>query len=139
MKRRFPFLAILVLIAALAATAIASAETAGSSAAHRGFDLGFDGKYRHGRPVKVKNFTFSGIDVKCDSGDTTASNSGNPLPAMKVKQRKFGGTFKDQGMKTAVTGKYNKALSKVKGTLQVTGKVGGLKRCDSGVVKWVTN
>jgi hypothetical protein len=139
MKRCVPFLSLVVLLTALAGGGAASAETAQSDAAHRGFLLGFDGKYRHGRPVKVKNFTFSEVDVKCTDGDTTASNSANPLPAMKVKHRKFGGTFRDQGMKTAVTGKYSKTLSKVTGTLHVTGKVGGLKGCDSGVVHWVTN
>jgi hypothetical protein len=112
--------------------------TAGVSS--RGFDLGFDGKYRHGHPVKVKNFTFSFIDVKCDGGAATqASNSDAPLPAMKVKRRKFHGAFNDHGMKTAVTGKYAKSLKKVTGTLRVTGKVGGLTHCDSGTVRWETN
>ena len=137
MKRCVSYFSLLVLLLALAGTASVSATGSERATHERGFDLGFDGKYRHGKPVKVKNFTFSAFTVDCDEGSKTDASA--TLPAMKVKRRAFGDTFKDQGMKTAVTGKYNKALTKVKGTLRVRGKVNGLKGCDSGVVEWVTN
>ena len=137
MKRYISYFSLLALLVALAGTATVSASGSERAAHQRGFDLGFDGKYRHGKPVKVKNFTFSAFTVDCADGNKT--DASDTLPAMKVKRRKFHGTFKDHGMKTIVHGKYNKALTKVKGTLQVKGKVNGLQGCDSGAVDWVTN
>lgn len=132
MKRSF-VVAVLILTALFSASALAS----GSSSVKGGFLLGFDAKYSHGKPKKVKNFHYSSLPLKCSQGNPSAS--GGPLPSMRVKRRKFHGTFRDHGTKTEVHGRYNKALSKVKGTLQVSGKYAGFKGCDSGKVKWVTN
>lgn len=128
-------LLVLVLIAVAAFAATAGAE---SSHSKGGFSLGFDGKYRHHKPVKVKNFQFSSLPIKCDQGDSSASSNGS-LPSMKVKHLKFHGTFRDHGTRTEVHGRYNKQLTKVKGTLRLSGKYSGLTGCDSGAVKWVTN
>lgn len=51
----------------------------------------------------------------------------------------FKGRFNRAGTKTVVKGKYNGKLTKVKGTLRVTGLYAGYTKCDSGKLKWVTN
>src|SRR6476619_1975526 len=43
--------------------------------------------------VKVKNFIFDGIPADCDVGTVLFNNNSQPLPAMKVKQGSFHGSF----------------------------------------------
>jgi hypothetical protein len=103
-------------------------------------DVGFTGTYKHGQPVLVTEFTYYSVVLKCKEGQTTASNSGSPLPGMKVNdQGVFKGRFSDAGTKTLVKGKYNAALTKVTGTLRIKGKYAGYTGCDSSKLKWVTN
>jgi hypothetical protein len=127
-KRLLP---VLVLIFSLASVAEAAAPSA---------DVSFDGTYKDGRPVEVTSFTYYSVSLACKEGPATASNSGSPLPAMKVNGKgKFKGKFNSGGAKTAVTGRYNRKLTKVRGTLKIKGSYGGYTGCDSGKLKWVTN
>jgi hypothetical protein len=103
-------------------------------------DVGFDGNYKHQRPVEVTDFTYYSVALKCNEGPTTASNSASPLPSMSVNSEgKFKGKFSADGIKTVVKGKYARDLSKVSGTLQIKGDYAGYTKCDSGKLKWVTN
>jgi len=123
-------------VAALAALALAGSATA--AAGTGSFPLSFIGIYRGAEPVKVKKFQFSGAPVRCAEGVTTYSTT-RPLPRMKVRDRRFSGTFVRKGVRIRVVGKYKRNLSKVTGTLKVTGKVGGYTRCSSGKVRWKTS
>jgi hypothetical protein len=121
-------------VAALSASALAGPATA----ARPSFPLSFVGIYKNGTPVKVKKFQFAGAPVQCAQGLTSYSTP-KPLPAMKVKNREFSGTFENKGTKVRVTGKYKRNLQKVTGTLKVTGKVGSYTDCASGKMTWKTN
>jgi hypothetical protein len=124
---------------ALTAVAFAATGLAGPAAASAGskFPLSFISVTRGDKPVKVKRFQFTGAPVQCAEGTTTYSTP-RPLARMKVKHRKFSGTFTKRGTKIRVTGKYKRNLSKVRGTLKVTGKVDGYTRCNSGKLRWKT-
>ncbi|HET6831925.1 MAG TPA: hypothetical protein VFH44_11315 [Solirubrobacterales bacterium] len=124
--------------AAITAVALAAIGLAGPAAASTGgFPLSFISVTRGDKPVKVKRFQFSGAPVKCAEGTTTYSTQ-RPLSRMKVRHREFGGTFTRRGTRIRVTGKYKRNLSKVTGTLKVTGKVDGYTRCSSGRLRWKT-
>jgi hypothetical protein len=131
MKRVLSVLVLVLVLCLVPVTALASKPKA---------DVGFDGTYKHGQPVLVTDFTYYSVGLKCKEGPATASNSGSPLPEMKVNdQGVFKGRFNDAGTKTVVKGKYNRALTKVTGTLRVKGNYSGYTACDSGKLKWVTN
>ena len=124
-------------LAALAVTIAAAVALAGpAAAAGPSFPIGFIGVYKpDGTPVKVKKFQFGNAPVQCAEGATSYSTP-KPLPALKVKDREFSGTFENKGTKVRVTGKYKRNLKKVTGTLKISGRVGGYTNCTSGKMDW---
>ncbi len=52
------------------------------------------------------------------------------------KKLKFKGTLVADGVKSKVTGKYKRNLSKITGTLKATGDTGGFTNCSSGKIRW---
>ena len=122
--------------ALLVAAPLAGARTEGKLTA---FNLSFVGIYKHGKPVKVKNFMYFSIPLECTEGGTAYSPSAKFEPMKVNDRRKFKGTLKVDGITSKVVGRYKRDLSKVTGTLRATGSFNAFTGCDSGKVRWVTN
>ena len=123
-----------ILIAVLASTALVAVPSAGAKAT--AFTLSFDGVYKAGKPIAVKNFVYSNLLLTCDEGSTTYS-APKRFPKMNVNEDlKFRGTLVVRGVRSKVVGKYRKDLSKVTGTLKASGDLRGLTNCSSGKAPW---
>jgi hypothetical protein len=133
--------ATIVLAACAAAGLLVAAPLAGARTERKltAFNLSFVGVYKHGKPVKVKNFVYSSIPLVCDE-DTTAYSPSEKFEPMRVNdERRFRGTLKVDGITSKVVGRYKRDLSKVTGTLRARGSFDTFTGCDSGEVRWVTN
>ena len=129
-----------ILLAACAAAALlVAAPLAGARTETKltAFSLSFDGVYKHGKPVKVKNFMYSSIPLDCTEGGTTYSPSAKFKPMKVNRKLKFKGTLKVDGITSKVVGKYKRNLSKITGTLKATGSFDMFTGCNSGRVRWV--
>jgi len=140
MKCRRTTLVAMIVIVATAALAAAPLTGAGASPAGKrllAFGLSFDGIYKHGKPVKVRNFVYSNLALQCNEGQTTYSPSAKFKPMDVNRKRRFKGTLKVDGMTSKVVGRYKRNLSKIAGTLKATGSFEGKTGCTSGEVRWV--
>jgi len=137
MSTRFRALAMLpVALLAAAAIVVAPAAAADNGRDVATFSLSFDGVYKKGLPVKVKNFVYSNLPLKCGEG-TTYYSAPQKFKKMKVNAKlKFKGTLAVDGVKSKVVGKYKRNLSKITGTIKASAKTGPLAGCNSGKVKW---
>ncbi len=126
-----------ILVAALMTAALIAAPSAGAGTAKAdAFSLGFDGVYKAGKPVKVKNFVYSNLPLTCTEGSTTYSTP-KKFPKMKLNEKlKFKGTLVAGGVTSKVVGKYKRNLSKITGTLKATGDTNGFTNCKSGKIRW---
>jgi len=108
----------------------------------------FDGAVRNGRVVKVRNFTFNKIPMPCTEGPFALSNTGNPLPPMRVNaQRRFHGDFVDNQTSptqyTHVDGRFSTNYKRATGHFRFHGDLSpevfpptGLHNCDTGRDDW---
>ena len=115
-----------------------AAATAKGGEASISASLGF----HNGKPKSIKRFEIHGLLVACTE-DTITYGAG-PLSAMKIKaDRTFSKNFVFDGgdRKLHVEGKLNRAVTKIKGQLRLTGAWPGdeppLTNCDSGIEKFV--
>ncbi len=132
------------LVALVVATALVAGPIAGAGARTGAsdrlvtFGISFDGVYKKGKPVKVKNLVYSNLNLVCDEGNVIYSPS-KKFPRMDVNRKlKFHGTLKVDGVTSKVAGKYKRDLSKVTGTVRATGDFGGGTNCN-GKIPWQTN
>jgi hypothetical protein len=127
-----------ILVSTVALTLVLGGILAPAASSHRAIEpaVSFGASYIHGQPVKVRHFVYSNVAVSCNEGAATANNFTHPLPAMKIDHRTFEGSIDHRGRQVELTGRYNKQLTKIKGTLRVQGNVAGLTGCDSGRLRW---
>ena len=128
------------LIAIVAAASLAAAPIAGAGNGERlvSFGISFDGVYKRGKPVKVKNLVYSNLGMTCDGGGYIYSPS-KKFPKLDVNRKlKFRGTLKVDGITSRVVGKYKRNLSKVTGTVRATGDTAGRTNC-SAKIEWETD
>jgi hypothetical protein len=140
LKRTAPFLATAAALALLAPAASAErVELRGGSAPKPKVE--FTAVIRDGEPVKVKGFEFKNIILRCTEGNLIVSNKGNPLPGIGVKNNRFGATFKPDGQKVKVNGKFSTDAKTARGKLRIQGDYvdntgAPFTSCDSGKVKF---
>jgi hypothetical protein len=139
LKRITPFLAAAAAVAVLAPAA--AAERIDLRGGGPEPTVEFTAVIRDGEPVKVKGFVFTDIILRCTEGDLIVGNNGNPLPGIKVKKNRFGATFKPDGQKVKVNGKFAKDAKSARGKLRIQGDFvdnsgAPFTSCDSGKVKW---
>jgi hypothetical protein len=148
MKRLF----IGVACAALLVPSLASGSSASSVTGHaKGepqFRITFRIAIRKGKPRKVTNLRFRNAFAECDSGPTPGVEFevGKPgLGPYRVNnRRKFGKTFPVLWSKrgtpngnVTVKGRFNRRITKARGTLRATGSPTGYTGCDTGRIPWV--
>ena len=137
-RRNVSTLIALVAAAALLATPLAGADSDAGGKRLISFGLSFDGVYKRGKPVKVKNLVYSNLGMTCDGGGYIYSPS-KKFPKLDVNRKlKFRGTLKVDGITSRVVGKYKRNLSKVTGTVRATGETAGRTNC-SAKIEWETD
>ena len=124
------------LLALTAVIALAAPSAGVATDRGRPFTLGFESITRDDVPIKVKNFVFKNLPMKCDEGNLLYS-APKRFSIMEVNdRRKFSGKEKFSGVKVKVTGKYKRNLTKVKGTIKAKGKTDGYTDCSSEKLRW---
>jgi hypothetical protein len=108
----------------------------------------FDGGVRNHKVVRVKNFAFDEIPMQCDEGAYAISNTGVPLPTMRVNaQRRFHGEFVDSKTSptqyTHVAGRFSTNYKRATGHFRFHGDFRpstlyptGLHNCDTNTDTW---
>jgi hypothetical protein len=137
--------------AALVATVAFAAVALGAVKHYRGpIEQGghvtFDTKVKHHKTKKVKKFFFFKVKLDCENSPTgdpiLISNKSPiefPIPVMRVRHRKFHGSFYNADFKTRgeVEGKFSDHFRSAEGTLRVHGRpITGFGKCDTGTVDW---
>ena len=106
----------------------------------KGGTIRFLTKVRQDETIKVRQFVFKHVPMKCDDGDSTVGDVGTPPPAMRVNaKRKFHGNFTSEGGRKQlhIAGKVRDHGHKAAGTLRVKGDFGGgSTNCDTGKDHW---
>jgi hypothetical protein len=113
----------------------------------QGGHLTFDTKVKHHKTKKVKKFFFFKVKLECENspppGDPIPISNKSPIefpiPTMKVKHRRFHGSFYNADFKTKgeVEGELTDHFTKAEGTLRVHGRpITGFGKCDTGTVDW---
>jgi hypothetical protein len=117
--------AVLAVCAALLVPSAASAGNSystGSSALERApFTISFTSLTRNGHIVAVKQFKFSGFDIKCDGKPGELRGR---APRRKVVNRKFHSVIHKKTLRIYVKGTFRHHGQKVNGSLRVAGKFG---------------
>jgi hypothetical protein len=97
---------------------------------------------RRGKPRKLVGFQFQGLEVTCT--EETIGYSAGPLSPIRIKgDRTFSKnvSFGGGARKLHVEGKVNRAITKIRGSLRLTGgwpdEEPPLTNCDSGVERFV--
>jgi hypothetical protein len=106
----------------------------------------FDTKVKHHKTKRVKNFFFFKVKLSCENSPNPdpipISNQSPikfPIPAMRVRHRRFHGSFYNADFRTRgeVEGKFTHHYRKAEGTLRVHGHpITGFGKCDTGTVAW---
>jgi hypothetical protein len=140
MKRRYPFVVALAVLALAAPAAAADrVELKGTGSKPT---VGFTAVIRNGEVIKVKKFKFFDIPLQCDQGVLVVNNNSAPLPQMGVSKNEFGDTFTStSGQKVKVSGKFSHHGKSAEGNLRITGDFvdqngAPATNCDSGKVHW---
>jgi hypothetical protein len=146
--RRALFVAALATTLAFAAVALGSVKHY-AGPVEQGGNVTFDTKVRHHRAKRVNSFYFFKLRLTCEKAPPGASNTIKisnkspidfPIPPMKVKHRKFDGSFYKEEFKTRgeVEGEFTNHYRKAAGTLRVHGRPLGAAygNCDSTTVDW---
>jgi hypothetical protein len=112
----------------------------------QGGHVTFDSKVKRHKAKRVKSFFFFKVKLSCEDSPTgdpiPISNKSPielPIPAMKVKHRRFHGSFYKAEFKTRgeVEGTFTDHYSAAHGTLRVHGRpISGFGECDTGTVDW---
>jgi hypothetical protein len=136
------------LVAALAFAAVAmGAIKHYHGTVDQGGTVSFQTKVRHHKAKRVKNFFFYKVTLTCEGGASIPISNRKPLkfpiPPMKVRHRRFHGSFSNSDFKTSgeVHGKFTHHYRKAKGTLRVHGRpLGAMQgKCDTGTDDWTAN
>jgi hypothetical protein len=140
-----------VLVAGLAAALVWVAVAAGAVKDYRGpvkqgGHVTFQTKVKRGKTKRVTSFFFFKVKLSCENSPTgdpiPISNKSPiklPIPAMKVRNRKFHGSFYKAEFKTRgeVDGEFTHHYRTAEGTLRVHGRpINGFGKCDTGTVDW---
>jgi hypothetical protein len=133
------------LIAALAlATTALGAVKRYHGTVTQGGTVSFKTTVKHHRTKNVKSFFFYKVTLSCEGGASIPISNRTPLkfpiPPMKVRHRRFHGSFSNSEFKTSgeVDGKFTDHYRKAEGTLRVHGRPLGAKqgKCDTGTDDW---
>jgi opacity protein-like surface antigen len=138
-----------VLVAGLVVVLACAAVAAGAVKHYRGpveqgGHVTFQTKVKHGKVKNVRQFFFFKVKLSCENGQSIPISNQSPIkfpiPPMKVKHRKFHGSFYKQEFKTRgeVEGEFSDHYRKAAGTLRVHGRPLGSSfgKCDTGTVGW---
>jgi hypothetical protein len=140
-----------VMVAGLVGALAFAAVAAGAVKHYRGpiqqgGHVTFQTKVKHHKTKRVKSFFFFKVKLSCENSPTgdpiPISNKSPikfPIPAMKVKHRKFHGSFYKAEFKTRgeVEGEFSDHYRAAEGTLRVHGRpISGFGKCDTGTVDW---
>jgi hypothetical protein len=133
----------------LVATLVFAAMAFGATKHYRGpiqqgGHVTFDTTVKHHAVKRVKSFFFYKVKLSCEGGQTIPISNKSPIkfpiPAMRVRDRKFHGSFFKAEFKTRgeVEGEFTDHFRKAGGTLRVHGRPLGQQQgdCDTGTVDW---
>lgn len=154
MKRLFVGVACAaLLVPSLASGSSATSVTSAAGHAKRGdeFAIQFTVILRRGKPRKIKKLTFQNALAQCETGGNVDFEFPPPgLGPYKVnKRRRFGRKFPvvwatdtmarrgTANGSVAVKGRFNRRVSRVRGTLRAKGSPEGSTGCDTGRIRWV--
>ena len=88
-----------------------------------------------GRPVRIRNFEFSGLRTECDGGAIVYVR--RSIARIRVRDdRNFAKTVERNGKRIRVTGKVRRN-GVVPGTIRASGDYGQQTNCDSGRIAWI--
>lgn len=115
-----------------------TAGAAGAKKAERAdLSVSFIAVTQNGHPVAVKKVRFRRLTATCTQGDVRLHGR---LPRMPVNHRRFGNTFRSEGHRVEIHGRFRHHNRVAKGTLRLQGKVklNGKRytHCDSGKQRW---
>ena len=112
----------------------------------QGGHVTFDTKVKHHKTKKVKKFFFYKVKLSCENSPqpdplpiSNKSPIEFPIPVMRVRHRKFHGSFFKAEFKTRgeVEGEFSDGFRSAEGTLRVHGRpIQGWGKCDTGTVDW---
>jgi len=127
-----------IALVAIALAGIAPAAASGASytgSFPNGGTMSFNAVTKHGKIVRVKRFSWSGVPVSCLQGDSSYTAQ---LPvSMSVLSRAFSAQALGTDLTQSVTGHFRDRGRKASGTLNVFGVL-GLSRtgCSTGKLAW---
>jgi hypothetical protein len=144
MRRALPVVALVVALA-FATVALGSVKHY-RGPVEQGGHVTFDTKVKRHKTKRVKSFFFFKVKLTCENSPTgdpiPISNKSPiklPIPAMKVRDRRFHGSFYKAEFKTRgeVEGEFSDHYRRAEGTLRVHGRpISGFGKCDTGTVDW---
>lgn len=128
-----PIAAIAILLAAAAPAGASTASYTGTFA--DGGSISFKAVARHGKVVRVKEFSWSDVPAACKQGAVSYS-AGLPY-SLGVAARLFSMTASDGGLVQSVSGRFTNHRRHANGSLSAFGVFGlGQTGCSTGKLAW---
>jgi hypothetical protein len=141
--KRAMTLGALIVALAFAAVALGAVKRYHGTVAQGG-TVSFKTTVKRHKTKNVKAFFFYKVTLTCEGGASLPISNRKPLkfpiPPMKVRHRRFHGSFSNTDFKTSgeVHGKFTDHYRKAHGTLRVHGRpLGAMQgKCDTGTDDW---